>query len=106
MFDIKDIPEYNSSYGLSQLEVKMKSQKCKNCTYYTAYYKKWHANFGRLNNGFCTKHQKHQTQFETCENFKSSEQKEKMREERLFDSLEQSLKSINEISQILKEKFN
>ena len=84
----------------------MKSQKCKNCTYYTAYYKKWAASYGRLNNGFCTKHRKPQIQFEACEDFKSDEQKEKMREGRLFSSLEQSLKSINEIAQILKDKFN
>ena len=83
----------------------MKTQKCKNCTHYTAYYKKWSASFERLNKGFCAKHQKPQIQSETCEDFKSNEQKEKRREERLFDYLEFSLKSINEIAQILKEKY-
>ena len=83
----------------------MKSQICKNCTYYTAYYKKWSACFGILNNGFCTKRRRPQTQFEACEDFKSSDQKEKRRKERLFDFLEYSLKSINEIAQILKENY-
>jgi len=84
----------------------MKSQKCKNCTHYSAYYKQWSGSYGRLNNGFCSKHQKAQTQFETCENFLSSGQKEKIREKRLLIQLEQSLISINEIAQILKEKFS
>jgi len=43
---------------------------------------------------------------ETCEDFRSNEQKEKMREERLFEKLEQSLESINEINQILREKYS
>ena len=84
----------------------MLSQKCKNCTFYSAYYKQWSSGYGKLNNGFCSKHQKFQTQFETCEHFKSNEIKEKRREERLFTSLEQALEAINDIAQILKEKEN
>jgi len=83
----------------------MKSQKCKYCTYYSAYYKRWDGQFERLANGFCVKHQKQQIQIETCDGFKSNEEKEKRREERLFVSLEQSLSSISEITQILKEKY-
>ena len=84
----------------------MRVQKCKNCTYYSAYYKKWSSHFGRLNNGFCSKHQKPQKHLNSCEDFRSNEQKEKMREERLFEKLEQSLTSIYEINQILKEKYS
>ena len=85
---------------------KMKLQYCKNCFYYSAHYKKLSAGFARLNNGFCAKYQKPQTQYETCEDFKNNEEREKRREERLFVSLEQSLESINQISQILREKYS
>jgi len=84
----------------------MLSQKCKNCTFYTAYYKQWASGYGKLNHGFCSKRQQPQTQFETCEDFKSNDIKEKRREERLFLSLEQALESINDIALILKEKEN
>ena len=82
----------------------MRSQICKNCAFYTAYYKQWAASYGRLNNGFCARCQKPRTQFETCEDFKDNEIKEERREKRMYDSLEQALKSINEIALILKEK--
>ena len=82
----------------------MKKQICKNCTFYSAYYKKWSDCYGRLNNGYCSKHKKPQIQFENCGEYKSSEQKEKMRLERLYVSLERALISIDEITQILKEK--
>jgi len=82
----------------------MKAEKCKNCTFYSAYYLRWSSHYGRLNNGFCSKQQKPQTQFETCEDFKNNEAKEKSREERRFIALEQALASINEIAQILKKK--
>jgi len=81
---------------------KLKTQKCKNCAFY--YYKQWSSFYSRLNHGFCIKHKKPQTQSETCEDYKSNEQKEKTREEKLFSSLEYALKSINEIAQILKER--
>ena len=81
-------------------------QKCRNCTYYSAYYKQWCSGYGRLNTGYCSKHEKQQTQFETCEDFKSNVQKEKSREKRRMDALEQALESINEIVQILREKEN
>jgi len=83
----------------------MKVEKCKNCTFYSAYYQQWSDHYGRLNHGFCSKHQKSQTQFEFCQNFISNEQKEKRREERLLFSLEQASKSINEIAVILNEKY-
>jgi hypothetical protein len=83
----------------------MKTEKCKNCMHYTAYYKQWASSFGRLNNGFCSRHQKPQAQLEACEDFKSNEQKEKRRDELRLKHLEQALESINEIAQILKEKF-
>jgi len=82
----------------------MRIQNCKNCTYYSSYYKQWSDCYSRLNHGFCSKHEKPKIQNETCGNFKSGEQKEKRREERLFSSLERSLESINQIAQILKEK--
>ncbi|MCL2861474.1 MAG: hypothetical protein FWE22_03585 [Firmicutes bacterium] len=84
----------------------MKKSICKNCTHYSSYYKKWSSHFSRLNNGFCSKHQKQQIQFENCEDFKDNEKKEKMREKRLFTHLEHALESINCISQILKEKVD
>ena len=84
----------------------MKSQKCKNCSYYTAYYRKWSSSFEKLTHGACSKHKSPKTQSEVCDDFKSSEQKERKREERLFISLEQSLESINQIAQILKEKYS
>ena len=83
----------------------MKTQICKNCTFYSAYYQRWSDHYGRLNHGFCANKQKLQPQFETCESFKSNEQKEKRREERLLFSLEQASKSINEIAVILNEKY-
>jgi len=82
----------------------MKKNICKYCTFYTAYYEKFSSNFSRLSHGFCKKQNIPQLQFKTCDDFKSNEQKEKMREKRLFSHLEQSLISINAISHILKEK--
>lgn len=84
----------------------MKNQICKNCTYYSAYYKQWSNGYGRLSNGFCSRNNKPQTQFEACEGYKSNEQKEEMRQIRMIKSLEQALTSINDIVQILKEKEN
>ncbi|MCL2375077.1 MAG: hypothetical protein FWC82_00915 [Firmicutes bacterium] len=83
----------------------MKTLKCKNCAHYTAYYKKWICNFERLSNGFCEKHQKLQTQHETCDDFKSSEQKEEGKKRKLLSSLEQAVDSINVIAQILKDDY-
>lgn len=77
---------------------------CQNCTHYTAYYRKWSGGYSRLNNGFCSQNKKPQTLFETCDNFKSDEQKEKRREDMRLTALEQALTSINEIAHILKEK--
>ena len=84
----------------------MLSQKCNNCTFYTAYYKQWSDHYGKLNHGFCSKTKKQQQQYDSCEDFKSNEQKKKMRQERMLDSLELALESINHISQIMKEKQN
>ena len=77
---------------------------CKNCTFYTAYYKQWSDGYGRLNEGHCRKHNKLQTQFKFCDFFQSNEKKEKMRAERRMVALDQALTSINEIALILKEK--
>ena len=82
----------------------MLCQKCRNCTFYTAYYKQWASGYGRLNEGFCRKHQKPQTQFETCGDFMSNEKKEEMREKRRLKDLDRAIESINEIAHILKEK--
>jgi len=84
----------------------MKSKVCINCTFYTAYYKRWSTHYGQLNHGFCSKHHKPQTQYKICEDYKSNEQKEKTREERLFAFLEQTLNSIIEIAQVLKDREN
>jgi len=82
----------------------MRAQQCKNCIHYTAYHKKLPASYCRLTNGFCSKHDKQQSQSETFESFVSNEQKEKRDEFILFHSLECALKSIDQIAQILKEK--
>ena len=82
----------------------MTGQKCKNCTYYTAYYKQWANGYGRLSSGYCARQNSPKTQFESCEDFKSNETKEKRRDEKRLEYLEQALKSIVEIAQILKEK--
>ena len=84
----------------------MLSQKCKNCTFYTAYYKQWAAGYGKLNHGYCSKHEKPQTQFETCGSFLSNAKKERRKEERRLVCLEQALRAIIEIAQILKEEDN
>ena len=109
MLDISHVRYY---YSIISIEIIIKEfiivkkNLCKNCNYYTAYYKKWGAYFGRMNNGFCAKHKKRQTQFEVCNEFRSNEQSEKRREEQLLNSLEQSLESVNQIAQILKEKYS
>lgn len=82
----------------------MNSQKCKDCAYYTAYYKKLSSSFEKTNVGVCSKHKKIKTYLENCGEFKNNERREKENEKRLFVFLEQALKSINDISQILKEK--
>jgi len=81
----------------------MKQTNCKNCVYYSAYYKKLSLNFERLTNGFCEKHQQLQVQYETCDAFISNEKREEYKERRLQRQLEQSLDSINIIAQILKD---
>ncbi|MCL2675267.1 MAG: hypothetical protein FWE84_01580 [Firmicutes bacterium] len=82
----------------------MRSQRCRNCEYYSAYYKQRSSGYEKLNKGFCSKHQKEETQFKTCENFTSNEHREKIKEQLRLDALDGALKSINEIAQILKEK--
>ena len=77
MLDIKDIPEYNFIIVIPAIGENMKSQKCRDCTYYIDYYKQWISSFVRLANGYCSKHKKPQTQFKNCEEFKNNEQKEK-----------------------------
>lgn len=84
----------------------MKKQICKNCTFYTAFYKQWAGSYGRLNNGYCAKHDKPQIQFETCNIFQNNEQKERRREKVRLEYLEHALKAIIEIAQILQEKEN
>lgn len=84
----------------------MENQKCKNCNYYSAYYKQWSDGYSRLTNGYCSKLDKPQKQSELCEDFKSNERKEEMRGKRRLIALEQALVSINEIAHILKEKEN
>jgi len=79
---------------------------CKNCTFYSAYYKQYSSGFGKIDHGYCSKQQQPISQHETCENFKSNEAKEKSREERRLVALDQALESINEIAQILKEKMS
>ena len=78
---------------------------CRNCTHYTAYYKRWATRFGKLPRGFCEKQQLPKNHSETCKNFTDNKQKELLREKLLIDCLAQSIKSINEIAQILKEKY-
>ena len=82
----------------------MKVEKCKNCSYYTAYYTQCSSFYSRTSKGFCRKNNQQQKELDTCENFKDNGKITAMREERLFEALEWSLKSINDIAQILKEK--
>ena len=82
----------------------MKVEKCKNCTYYTAYYEQFSSGFVKLGHGYCSKQKQQQKQFDTCEQFKNNEQKEKWKEKRRLAILDEALNSINEIAQILKEK--
>jgi len=82
----------------------MKKNKCKNCTHYSAYYKLLAVSFTKLNHGFCAKHKRPQAQKEICDDFNCNQQKEQLRERILFDALENALKSIDHITQILKLK--
>lgn len=81
----------------------MKKQICKNCAYYSAYYKKWSASFGELDHGHCDKLKNDTTRYDTCADFKSNERKELLRKERLLTALETTLSSVTEMAQILKE---
>ena len=83
----------------------MKSKFCRFCAFYIPYYHKLNSSYARQNHGFCCKHKNSQTPYEHCEDFKSNEEKEKRREEKLLADLESSLTSINEISQILRERY-
>ena len=82
----------------------MKVEKCKNCTYYTAYYEQFSSGFARLGHGYCSKQKQQQKQFDSCEQFKSNEQMKKWKEKRRLAILDEALNSIIEIAQILKEK--
>ena len=81
----------------------MKVQKCCNCTFYSAYYKQWASGYGKMETGYCQKHNATQKRYHACEDFKSNEQKEVRREKMRFDALDQALQSINDIAHILKE---
>lgn len=82
----------------------MKKERCKYCTFFTAYYRKEASGLCKSSYGFCKTHSKFINQFKNCEHYKSNEQKEKLQEQLRLEALDQALKSINEISQILKEK--
>jgi len=83
----------------------MQKNICKNCAFYIAYYKKLGVTFAQLNNGFCLKHQKSATKFESCEEYNiKQKEKEKQIEKRVLSYLEHSLISIIEIAQILKQR--
>lgn len=82
----------------------MQTQKCKNCHYYSAYYKQYSDGYFRLSHGHCSKYRRPQTQYEICENFKNNEQKEQQLSIKILDSLELAITSIIEIAHILKEK--
>jgi len=84
----------------------MLSQRCKNCTHYTAFYKQWSGNFSRLDNGYCSRQNIIKKQNEVCDSFMSNEHKEQIREKKRLELLERALTAIVEISQILKEKEN
>jgi len=83
----------------------MKVEKCKNCSYYAVYYKRCTSHYSKLSHGYCRKKQAPQKQSDTCGDFRDSQDLDKQREERLLKNLEWSLKSINDMSQILKEKI-
>ena len=82
----------------------MKKHLCQNCVYYTAYYRQSSNSYSKLNDGYCSRHEKPKTRFEVCGEFKSNERKEKKREQWRLDNLDRALISINEIALILKEK--
>jgi hypothetical protein len=84
----------------------MKIQKCDDCVYYSAYYKQWYNSYEKLNHGFCSKIEKPKLHYDSCELFNSNEQIEQSREERRLLALEQALKSINDIANILKDKYS
>ena len=80
----------------------MKVEKCKNCTYYTAYYMRWSNHFGRVSRGYCSKKQQVQKQLDTCGDYKSNEQKEERKDNMMLEHLERALISIDHISQIMR----
>jgi len=82
----------------------MKTEKCKNCAYYVAYYRQWNSGYGRLIDGACSKHRRPQKEYNTCEDFKNNGQSEERKEKSMLDHLECALISLNDIAHILKEK--
>ena len=82
----------------------MRVEKCKNCAYYTAFYKRWSNHYGRIELGHCSKKKQVQKQLDTCGDFKSNEQKEERKEKMMLEHLERALISIDHISQIMREK--
>jgi len=84
----------------------MKTKRCYNCAFYSAYYKQWFDGFHKQSHGFCSKINEPQKQHQSCQYFKDNERREKTQEERLLSHLELSLQSVNQIAQILKEKFD
>lgn len=82
----------------------MNKDICQNCTYYTAYYKKLSSLYSKLNHGYCRKQCKPQIYNNMCEEYHSNDQKERSREATMFRDLERAVRSINEITLIMKEK--
>ena len=82
----------------------MRKQTCKYCRFYCAYYRKLSASFCSTLKGHCSKQNRLMKDNETCGNFVLNELKEKRNSMLLIYSLENTIASINQIAQILKEK--
>ena len=82
----------------------MKTNKCKNCRFYSEHYALRLTYFTKTNHGNCSKNRRTVNQTENCEFFQSNEIKEATREKALIARLEFALECIHEITQIMKIK--
>lgn len=82
----------------------MKTEQCKNCTHYSAYYKQRYCGYEKLSCGVCSISKQERKKSDTCEKYYYSELKEKRQKSALYLHLTNAAKSIHDIVQILKEK--
>ena len=78
-------------------------KECRNCGSYNAYYTKGYWRFEKEKHGFCRRHEKTVESNESCEHWRSDALCRKLRKGVCLKALNNLIKDMSQIAQILQE---